>query len=601
MVPVIDPRDSEVGDPSSGNGTLSIGIRGGSTMMRITCPHCGRKSSTSKTIPRGTTAKAKCPGCGQVFRINAEGLELLEVLPTKAASLPRVEPAEVASPRASVPPVIKPDRITDVQTVPGTPFQRVIQVAVPERQRTNPVGIAALVLGIIAALIAWIPFLGLVAIPVGLLGALLGIIGLLLAILGRRSGLAPSLFGTAISLGSIVLSLMITGSTSKGISDALDKATQERGAAARPAALSQQLDASSKDSLNDSMQKMTANMTDVQKKQFAADSMTLTMSTMMKSAFQGAFSKGSPRAPNETEMFKTLHGLTADEIHAKADEIRRNMATVEAKEKVNVEALKKDRNAILQRAVKAMREAAAASFGTAESQEAQITTDQSGIKDFGEKKWEVTGQYVGPDKEGKKFRAPWTGTISFMFDSLQCTDIKLGDRQYSQSPAPEEGEPARPPDASQGWVSAPTPAKLGDLVVKVGSVKIDRVTLKGTTGKGRSKEPLLILSLEITNTNSNRKVDYRSWAGSDVSFERDFATLKDNNGNSYKRISFGIFDKPVGSVEAESIYPEKVLGDILVFEIPLKTAASLDLELPAGNVGEKGFFRIRIPASLVEQ
>jgi endogenous inhibitor of DNA gyrase (YacG/DUF329 family) len=100
-------------------------------MTRITCPHCGRTSSTSKTIPPGAKARVKCPGCGKAFRLNEQGLE---VLTTKAASPSRVEPVEVASRRATAPPVIKPDGVADVQTVPGTPFQQIIQVAVPERQ-----------------------------------------------------------------------------------------------------------------------------------------------------------------------------------------------------------------------------------------------------------------------------------------------------------------------------------------------------------------------------------------------------------------------------------------------------------------------------------
>ena len=66
-------------------------------MTRITCPHCGRTSSSSKTIPPGSTVKVKCPACGQGFRIDEQGLELLEVLPTKAVSPSRVEPVEVAS------------------------------------------------------------------------------------------------------------------------------------------------------------------------------------------------------------------------------------------------------------------------------------------------------------------------------------------------------------------------------------------------------------------------------------------------------------------------------------------------------------------------
>jgi hypothetical protein len=110
-------------------------------MTRITCPHCGRTSSTSKTIPQGATARVKCPGCGQAFRLNEQGLEVLEVLQTKAVLPTRVEHVETTPRRAQAmaPPVIKPEQVAAVQTVPGTPFQQIIQVAVPERQRTNRV------------------------------------------------------------------------------------------------------------------------------------------------------------------------------------------------------------------------------------------------------------------------------------------------------------------------------------------------------------------------------------------------------------------------------------------------------------------------------
>ena len=152
----------------------------------------------------------------------------------------------------------------------------------------------------------------------------------------------------------------------------------------------------------------------------------------MKVAFQGAFSKDKPPTPNETEMFKPLQGLTVEEIHAKAEEVRRNMEKVQEKEEAKEEELKKDRSSIVQKAVEAMRKAAAESFGTVESHQAQIIADQTGIKDFGEEKWEVTGQYLGPDKDGKEFRASWTAKISIMLGSLQCESIKLGDRQYPQ-------------------------------------------------------------------------------------------------------------------------------------------------------------------------
>jgi hypothetical protein len=378
---------------------------------RLICPHCHRKISTTHELKVG--AKVRCPGCQQGFTYAPEPEEIaladIEVLPpTRKAPLE----SGAISPGVAMP-------LHQVQPPPGSPVH-VINVNVPSTRKGNPVAIAALVLGIIAALICWIPFLGLFSIPVGLLGIVLGLIGLALVLIGRRSGLAASLVGTGISLGSIVLAVLITGSTSKVISESVEKSVREKRAVAKPVL-----------------------------------------------AFHP---KGNP------------------------------------------------------------------------------------------------------------------------------TEVAI------PPPSPvDKGQVTPEPERPEEWVTAPTPAKLGDVILNVRSVKIDRVTLKGIRGEGQSEEPLLMVNLEITNINPNRKIDYLTWAGRDVSFERDYATLKDNNGNSYKRTSFGGFNKPLGRSESDSIYPEKALGDILVFEIPLKTAQALDLELPASNVGEKGFFRIRIPAAMIER
>ena len=87
---------------------------------------------------------------------------------------------------------------------------------------------------ILAGLICWIPFLGLLALPVGALGLLLGVIGLLMAIIGRRSGLAASIVETGISLGAIALSFAVTGAASKAISDAMKTETGPVAQASKP-------------------------------------------------------------------------------------------------------------------------------------------------------------------------------------------------------------------------------------------------------------------------------------------------------------------------------------------------------------------------------
>jgi hypothetical protein len=93
-----------------------------------------------------------------------------------------------------------------------------------------------------------------------------------------------------------------------------------------------------------------------------------------------------------------------------------------------------------------------------------------------------------------------------------------------------------------------------------------------------SKDDLLMVKLKLLNTNPTKKVEYHSWAGAEFSLGRDYATLKDNFGNSYKQIGFGIGSSPVGSVEgSEALYPNKPVTDVLVFEVPLAAATYLVL------------------------
>jgi hypothetical protein len=77
----------------------------------------------------------KCPSCGQAFRLNEQGCEVLEVLPTKVVTPAVVEHGETAPGHCPdlAPQVINSQGVATVQTAPGTPFQQIFQVAVPER------------------------------------------------------------------------------------------------------------------------------------------------------------------------------------------------------------------------------------------------------------------------------------------------------------------------------------------------------------------------------------------------------------------------------------------------------------------------------------
>jgi hypothetical protein len=350
-------------------------------------------------------------------------------------------------------PVIEPNRVVEVQPVPGTPLQQIIQVAVPERQRTNPIGVAALVLGIIAAMIAWVPFLGLIAIPVAVLGALLGAIGLIYGLISGRGKVATSSVGLALSCGSIVLSVAMTGTAANRISEAMKEAQQKTNRSAQPAIAAEPVIPGRK-------------------------------------AGAGAPIPAVARTPiSDTQPAKAPAAIPA------------------------------------------------------------------------------------------VARTP------------------LADTQPAKAPIP----------VKETWLRPDQPGQLGKAQVRLLAVIVGPVLVRDRTpfpgqenARSQSKEPLLSIVVEVSNLDPNRKLDYKTLAGERFSIKQDSATLRDNFGNRYRGISFGFGSLPAFRTEEESIYPGKAIKDHLVFEVPIGTAAHLDLEIPGENVGEDGFFRFRIPSQYIQ-
>lgn len=153
-----------------------------------------------------------------------------------------------------------------------------------------------------------------------------------------------------------------------------------------------------------------------------------------------------------------------------------------------------------------------------------------------------------------------------------------------------------------GYTNAGNFIKYKDIRVSIEEVKIDNVELVDVVGDaGTSENKHLIINLRISNHNKDKIVHFEGW-GSNV---RDFLNdkkgwLKDNLDNGYKRINFGILDKPVGQVhESESIYPEKVIEDMLIFQEPVVNAEYVLLHLPVKALGfdEDEAIKFQIPRS----
>lgn len=74
-----------------------------------------------------------------------------------------------------------------------------------------------MVIGIIALLIAWIPFLNVISILLGIIGVVLAIVGCVRASNGKASGKGISIAGIVLSALSIVLAFSITGLSAIGL------------------------------------------------------------------------------------------------------------------------------------------------------------------------------------------------------------------------------------------------------------------------------------------------------------------------------------------------------------------------------------------------
>ncbi len=142
----------------------------------------------------------------------------------------------------------------------------------------------------------------------------------------------------------------------------------------------------------------------------------------------------------------------------------------------------------------------------------------------------------------------------------------------------------------------------GDLEIQITRTEIGKVPLKDIFGReGTSQDDLLIFKLNLSNVNAIKKVEFRTWSGSGIGISRDFATLADDFGNNYRRTDFTFStSKPIGAVDrSASIYPNKSVTEVLLFEVPIDKATHLVLELPAENYGGVGIVRFRIPMKSV--
>lgn len=149
---------------------------------------------------------------------------------------------------------------------------------------------------------------------------------------------------------------------------------------------------------------------------------------------------------------------------------------------------------------------------------------------------------------------------------------------------------------------AAKPLQLGAVQIEIVSVHVGKVPLSQAFlgDDAESVDAQLTVWLKISNTTTNKKIDYLGWMSDSASFLDIDAELTDDADNRYRGVSFGGMTAVKGADTSGSIYPGKSISDAVVFEPPIDGAKYLDLKLSAKGCREEGEFRFRIPAEMIQ-
>jgi hypothetical protein len=148
------------------------------------------------------------------------------------------------------------------------------------------------------------------------------------------------------------------------------------------------------------------------------------------------------------------------------------------------------------------------------------------------------------------------------------------------------------------WASMNEWAQAGDVRVRVAKSQVQFVPLTGNNTKYKSKEPELMVWLEVENTSKVKKILYERW-GTNTFARGD--KLTDEHGRDYRISSYGWFSGGVeGGLDRSTKYMQPgdpAFTDIVCFERPADAATELRLTLRAVQLDELTVFRFRLRAA----
>jgi len=206
-------------------------------------------------------------------------------------------------------------------------------------------------------------------------------------------------------------------------------------------------------------------------------------------------------------------------------------------------------------------------------------------------------------KSGFEKAAASTGADSKAGSKEAEADAKK--KSAAEEPKGEDAKPsAAPTDDDVKWTDAAAgTAQCGDVTIKIVSAVIGRVPLVSQVKESTSKDPALMITVELQNSGKKGKVAYKSWSLGMSS--GGSPKLTDNVARSYPMRSKGAYGGYLvrGQLNDAPIEPSGTIEDILVFQRPINDGKVkvLRLTLPAAAFSEKGSVNFEIPIEMLKE
>ena len=148
------------------------------------------------------------------------------------------------------------------------------------------------------------------------------------------------------------------------------------------------------------------------------------------------------------------------------------------------------------------------------------------------------------------------------------------------------------------WTKSDTIRK-GDVQISVIKLFARNRPVYGAGPEGFvvTKPAGLTMTVNVKNLSSTKKIDFTTWRLKASNVSKDYASLSDSSGNSYKQIVLGSVLQDTG--DEASIYPGESFDDLIMFQVPVDNIQWLHIELPAANFGGWGTLRFEIPPNKI--